>query len=107
MRAYLNPHMSIAHLAQPLLGFVGAAISFGAAKLAQISEAIPPHARGWVEGGAYVGFVGFLTYACYTLWKRLNDRDREIAELNREMRTDWKQQNDKLISVLEKLDPDK
>lgn len=96
--------MHFTELAQPAIGFLGAAASL---TVAQISEAIPPQARGWVEGGAYVALVGFLAYGCITLWRRLNDRDKEIAELNKEIRADWKTQNDKLISVLEKLDPDK
>lgn len=95
--------MSITELSQPAVGFVGAAGSF---VIAQISDSIPPAARGWVEGGAYVALVGFLAYAVITLWKRLNDRDERIAELNKEIRTDWKTQNDKLITVLEKLDKD-
>jgi hypothetical protein len=98
--------MHIHELTQPALGFIGAAASLATSQLAQVSEAIPPQARGWVEGGAYVALVGFLAYGCITLWKRLNDRDKEIADLNREIRTDWKAQNDKLIDVLEKLDPD-
>lgn len=95
--------MDFSHLAQPAIGFAGAAGSF---LVAQISEAIPPQARGWVEGGAYVALVGFLAYGCVTLWRRLNDRDKEIAELNKEIRSDWKTQNDRLIHVLEKLEPD-
>ena len=98
--------MHFQELTQPALGFIGAAASLAASQLAQVSEAIPPAARGWVEGGAYVALVGFLAYACVTLWKRLNDRDKEVADLNREIRTDWKAQNDKLIDVLEKLDPE-
>ena len=88
---------------QPALGFLGMVLSF---IVAQVSDAIPPAARGWVEGGAYVCLVGFLAYTSWTFWKRLNDRDKEIAELNREIREDWKEQNTKLISVLDKLDPD-
>ncbi len=95
--------MNLAELTQPAIGFFGAA---GSLTIAQISDAIPPQARGWVEGGAYVALVAFLAYGCITLWKRLNERDKDIAELNREIRSDWKTQNDKLISVLEKLDPD-
>ena len=106
MTSRLPHHMHFQELAQPFIGFVGAAASLGTAKLAQISEAIPPHARGWVEGGAYVALVAFLAYGCVTLWKRLNDRDKEIAELNKEIRADWKTQNEKLITVLQKLDPD-
>jgi hypothetical protein len=98
-----TPQMNLSELSQPAFGFVGAT---GSLIIAQISEAIPPAARGWVEGGAYVGFVAFLVYACYTLWKRLNDRDKEIAELNKEIRSDWKTQNDRLINVLDKLDKD-
>lgn len=95
--------MHVTDLAQPAIGFLGAA---GSLTLAQISEAIPPQARGWVEGGAYVALVAFLAYGCVTLWKRLNERDKDIAELNREIRQDWKTQNDRLIQVLEKLDKD-
>lgn len=95
--------MDVSLLTQPAISFAASTACF---IVAQISEAIPPAARGWVEGGAYAGFVAFLVYAVWTLWKRLNDRDKEIAELNKEIRSDWKTQNDKLIQVLEKLDPD-
>lgn len=97
------PQMHLSELAQPALGFIGMVLSF---IVAQVSSAIPEAARGWVEGGAYVALVGFLAYTSWTFWKRLNDRDKEIADLNREIRDDWKEQNDRLINVLDKLDPD-
>jgi hypothetical protein len=93
--------MHLSELLQPALGFLGMLLSF---IVAQVSEAIPEAARGWVEGGAYVALVGFLAYTSWTFWKRLNDRDQEIADLNREIRDDWKEQNEKLITVLDKLD---
>ena len=96
-----TPQMHLSELLQPALGFLGMIISL---IVAQVSSAIPEAARGWVEGGAYVALVGFLAYTSWTFWKRLNDRDKEIADLNREIRDDWKEQNEKLITVLEKLD---
>lgn len=89
----------------PILGFLFASLSAGALKLAQ---SVPPTAdlRNIMEGGAYIGLVTGLSYAVITLWKRLNKRDEDIAALNKEIRDDWKTQNDKLINVLEKLDPE-
>lgn len=88
---------------KPAVGFFCASAS---AIVAQISDNIPPEARGWVEGGAYVTLVASLGYAVWTMWKKLNQRDIEIAALNLEIRTEQKQQNERLIQALNRFDPD-
>lgn len=94
----------------PVLGYLGAAISGGTLWLVNqlpMAQIAGDAVKTYMEGGAYVALVGCLIYGNAALWRRLNKRDEDIAELNKEIRTDWKTQNDKLISVLEKLDPDK
>lgn len=87
----------------PVIGFVGAAISAATIRLAQV---LPNEVQGWFEGGAYIGLVCFLIYAVTTMWRRLKEKDKESAELQKEIRDDWKKQNEKLIKVLNRLDPD-
>ena len=103
----------------PILGFLGAAVSTGSLWLAQATESIEsiaPATRGWMEVGGTVGLIGGLSFGCVTLWSELKRVRTDAAtkdekaqdkmdKLNEEIRTDWKQQNDKLIAVLEKLDP--
>jgi hypothetical protein len=107
----------------PVLGFVAAAFSTGSLWISQLADA-----PGWLELGGTLGLIGGLSYGCVTLWQALQDQrkeshaereaaaDRAAAErrefiaakdaLELEIRSDWKNQNAKLISVLEKLDPD-
>lgn len=112
----IPPHFT-GDFSHPLLGYLGAGVSTAVYWVAQTVDAIPPPARGWMEVGGTFGLIGGLTYGCVTLWKELQrvrsdanaqlDASRkEISELNREIRGDWKTQNDKLITVLEKLDKD-
>jgi hypothetical protein len=92
---------------QPVIGFVTATTSTVILYIAQAADSIPAAARGWIEGGGTLGLIGGLSYGCITLWKEIQNGRREMAELNKEIRTDWKAQNEKLISVLERLDTDK
>jgi hypothetical protein len=96
---------------QPILGYVLAATSSGVMWLA---ETVPAHAP-WLQVGGTAGLIGGLSYGCITLWKSLQEQRREFTseraafikakeELEKEIRNDWKGQNDKLISVLQKID---
>lgn len=87
-----------------ILGFCFAAISSSALWFAQVTS---PQIEPWLQAGGTVGLIGGLAYGCVTLWKSNERQKSDIAELNREIRSEWKQQADKLIAVLEKLDPDK
>ena len=102
---------------EPIVGFFGAiASSF----LLWISDAVSnslPIPNGVVELGGTVGLIGCLTYGCVTLWKQLQiekrdsamERERhqkESAQLHMEILGETRRQNDKLICVLEKIDPD-
>jgi len=66
--------------------------------------AIPEPAKGWIETGGTAGLIGGLAFGCITLWKANQVQKKEMAELNKEIRSDWKTQNDRLIATLEKLD---
>ena len=123
---------------EPILGFFGAIVSTISLQLAQ-SMPLPEPAHSWVQLGGTVGLIGFLSYACVTLWKTLQATRSETTlavqqaaeraaeavraaedrmaleraafvkskdELEKEIRTDWKNQNDQLINVLNRLDPD-
>jgi len=107
----------------PVIGFVAAGFSSASIWIAQL-----PGSPGWLEMGGTLGLIGGLSFACITMWKALQDHrhesraereadaaraDRERREfiaakdaLELEIRSDWKAQNAKLISVLERLDPD-
>ena len=65
---------------------------------------IPEPTKGWIETGGTVGLIGGLSFGCVTLWKANQAQKKEMAELNREIRSDWKAQNDRLIATLEKLE---
>lgn len=102
-----TPHMNIfPDATQPLLGFLGATVSGAAIWVAQAAQQVPPEAQGWIQLGGTIGLIGCLSYACKTLWTELQTSRKESADLNKTMRDDWKYQQDKLISVLEKLDKD-
>lgn len=88
----------------PVLGFAIGGISSLGIWLAQTASAIPPEARSFVEAGGTIGTIGGLAFGCVTLWKEVQTQRREMAELNKEIRTDWKTQNEKLIVVLERME---
>jgi hypothetical protein len=107
----LDPHVN------PLVGFVTAGISTATIWLAEIGSEVSPVSKGWIEVGGTIGLIGGLSYGCVTLWKeiqRMNKDAREereahreeVAALNAEIRNEKRDQNDKLIEVLNKLDPD-
>lgn len=96
---------------QPILGYILAAASSGVMWLA---EAVPAHAP-WLQVGGTAGLIGGLSYGCITLWKSLQEQRREFTaeraafikakdDLEKEIRDDWKEQNNKLITVLNKID---
>lgn len=97
---------TIADFAQPMYGAAVALASGIGFKLAQTVDVIPEPVRAWGEFGGTLGFIGGLLYGLVTLWKALQDSKKEIADLNKQIRDDWKTQNDKLIAVLERLDHD-
>jgi hypothetical protein len=106
MRATEHPmHPSYEAIAS-VVSFSAAGLSTGTLWIAQAVESVPPQARGWMELGGTIGLIGGLSYGCVTLWKEVQNQKRDMADLNKEIREDWKKQNDKLITVLEKLDPD-
>lgn len=112
----------------PLLGYTIAGVSAVTCFMASAVDSISPDARGWMELGGTLGLIGGLSYGCVTLWKALQEQRKESAAaversearaaeerkafiaakdaLELEIRTDWKQQNAKLIEVLNRLDPD-
>ena len=111
------PHRFLDPILAPVFGFLGAGISTLALWLADVAAGVSPVSKGWIELGGTLGLIGCLSYACLTLWKSLDrqrkeateERDKhhlEIAKLNLEIRTEKREQNDKLIEVLNKLDPD-
>jgi hypothetical protein len=88
----------------PLTGFILSSLSAGGLYLAQAAEStLPPIAKAWMDGGFSVALVSSLSYACVTLWRRLNQRDEHIATLNKEHRDELKAQRDELLTSLEKL----
>jgi hypothetical protein len=112
----MNPHIIDPHV-NPLLGFVTAGLSTATIWLAETVSHVSPVSKGWIEIGGTVGLIGGLSYGCVTLWKeiqRMNKDARdereahraEVAALNAEIREEKRIQNDKLIEVLNKLDPD-
>jgi hypothetical protein len=89
---------------EPILGFTCATVSTFALWLAQSEIVIPEPAKTWIETGGTAGLIGGLSFGCITLWKANQAQKKEMAELNKEIRSDWKTQNDRLIATLEKLD---
>ena len=96
---------------QPIIGYIFAAFSTG---LMWLANAIPEHTP-WLQMGGTAGLIAGLSYGCVTLWKSLQEQRREFTaertafikakdDLEREIREDWKGQNDKLIAVLQRLD---
>ena len=104
-------------LSSPLPAIVGASGSTVALWLAETISDVSPISRGWIELGGTIGLIGFLSYGCITLWKKLQERE-EMATLERDRhrleinslyiddRNERRQQTEKLIEVLNKLDPD-
>jgi hypothetical protein len=112
----MNHHILDPHI-NPLVGFVTAGLSTATIWLAETVSQVSPVSKGWIEIGGTVGLIGGLSYGCVTLWKeiqRMNKDARdereahreEVAALNEEIRREKRDQNDKLIEVLNKLDPD-
>jgi hypothetical protein len=89
----------------PILGFSTAGFSTAALWLAQTADQVVPGVKGWIEVGGTIGLIAGLSYGCTTLWKEVQKQKQEIAQLNKEVREDWKKQNDRLISALDKIDP--
>jgi len=90
----------------PIIGSIGAAFCGAVIWIADAAKDVPPEAQGWIQLGGTIGLICCLSYACKTLWSELQTSRKETASLNQLMRDDWKQQNEKLISALDKLDPD-
>jgi len=97
----------------PIVGAVGAGCS---TIVIAVAEALPSVPQGWVELGGTLGLIGFLSYGCITLWKELqlakkearDDRDKHyktVADLNLEIREEKRDQNERLITAISKLDP--
>ena len=112
----MNPHILDPHF-NPLLGFVTAGASTATIWLAETVSQVAPVSQSWIEVGGTIGLIGGLSYGCITLWKEIqrmsaDARDEreahraEIAALNAEIREEKRSQNDKLIEVLNRLDPD-
>lgn len=75
--------------------------ALGSLVLAQASGAVPDGAKGWLEGGAYFGFVAFLTFAVSTLWKTNQTLGEKLGTLEKEFREEWKGLVEKLTKALE------
>jgi hypothetical protein len=102
----------------PILGLIGgtaSAVTLWMADHVADGTNLPNYV---IEAGGTIGLIGFLSYGCVTLWKQLQsekteaikERDRhhlEIANLHAEILGETRRQNNELISVLNKLDPDK
>lgn len=97
--------MTIPFPVHPVLGFAIAGLSASGLWLAETLPSIPPDAKSWLEIGGSPGFIAGLCYGCVALWKEVQTQRREMAELNKEIRTDWKAQNEELISALNNLNP--
>jgi len=102
---------------EPIVGFIGAAFSSATLWLSDAISSNVPVSNGIVELGGTIGLIGFLTYGCITLWKQLQvekkdsatERERhqkECANLHMEILGETRRQNEELICVLKKLDPD-
>ena len=89
---------------EPILGFTCATVSTFALWLAQTEASIPEPAKKWIETGGTVGLIGGLSFGCVTLWNANQAQKKEMAELNKEIRSDWKTQNERLIATLERLE---
>lgn len=97
-------HQFTDSLLHPTIGFCTAVASTAALKLAQVVTDIAPGAKGWIETGGTMGLIGGLAYGTITLWRDNLAQKKELANLNAEIRKDWKEQNERLINVLEKLE---
>jgi uncharacterized membrane protein (DUF106 family) len=103
MRHYLAS-MLPADAISPLIGFSASIASATGIIVAQTSaDVMPPVVKAWMEGGFSLALVVCLLYAVVTLWKRLNQRDADLAALNKEHREHQKAQSESLIETLEKL----
>lgn len=88
----------------PLAGFALSGLSAGGLVVAQaIGDGINPVAKAWMDGGFSLALVLCLSYAVVTLWKRLNQRDAELAALNKEHRDLQQAHSAALIDSLEKI----
>jgi hypothetical protein len=88
----------------PLIGFAASIASATGIIVAQSSaDVMPPVVKAWMEGGFSLALVVCLLYAVATLWRRLNQRDADLAALNKEHREDQKARSEALIDTLEKL----
>ena len=108
------PHRLFELPYQPLLSGVGA---FCSTALIWLADSVPNVTPGIVELGGTIGLIGFLSYGCVTLWKDnqqkqvdgVAERDRhrkEMTELHAQIWGETRRQNEELIAVLKKLDPD-
>jgi hypothetical protein len=103
---------------EPILGFLGGFFSAGLLWIADVAPQSLPVPEGVIQLGGTVGLIGFLSYGCVTLWKQLQieknesakERERhqdQISNLHNEILGETRRQNNELIAVLKKLDPDK
>jgi hypothetical protein len=84
----------------------GFALSGASTAALWLAQTTPTNVEPWLQAGGTVGLIIGLSYGCVTLWKANQNQKAEIAELNKEIRGDWKDQTSKLIEVLNKLNPD-
>lgn len=98
---------------QPILGYALAGVSTAAIWLANAM----PDPSPWLQLGGTAGLIGGLSYGCITLWKALKEQRSEFTaeraafirakdDLEKEIRDDWKDQNEKLMAVLNRIDSD-
>lgn len=88
---------------QPILGFLAAGVCGGVIFLAEAATQIPAEARGWLEAGGTVGLIAGLSIGLVTLYRDNLASRREIMDLNKEIRTEFKTQNRELIECLDRL----
>lgn len=101
-------------LISPLIGYTVAGFSTAMIHLAEVTSHLTQLPKSSIEVGGTIGLIGGLSYGCLTLWKEIQtlkreareDRDRyhaDISDLNREIRNERREQNDKLIDALNQL----
>ncbi len=74
--------MLYSEIAQPVIGFVGAGVSYVFITLADVVPEVVsrPELSGWMQLGGTAGLIGGLSYGCVTLWKALQTQRSEMNQ---------------------------
>jgi hypothetical protein len=93
-----------ATLHDSIAGYATAGASTAALWMADAADATLPGMGNVLQTGGTAGLILGLAWGCISLWKFVQSQRNEISQLNAEIRSEWKAQSEKLISVLNKLD---